>query len=135
MNNKANQIEPIPNEFGSYEEAAEFWDNHDTTDYLEYFKTVAVETEFRGRHYQVEISVKKPGFAEITGFLRYQERLTILFNFQLNNERQPNFNSYKTNHFSQRRTGRIFLRQHLRSSLTPRSCRYFRSTRRCYFYH
>ena len=55
MNNKSNKIEPIPNEFASYEEAAEFWDNHDTTDYLEYFETVAVETEFRGRHYEVEI--------------------------------------------------------------------------------
>ena len=37
MKNKKNQIEPIPEEFESYEEAAEFWDTHDTTDYLDFF--------------------------------------------------------------------------------------------------
>ncbi len=48
-------IDPIPEEFGSYEEAAEFWDTHDTTDYLDAFETVEGETEFRRRHYEVEI--------------------------------------------------------------------------------
>ena len=33
MNNKQKQIDPLPDEFSSYEEAAEFWDTHDTTDY------------------------------------------------------------------------------------------------------
>ena len=62
MNNKANQIEPIPNEFASYEEAAEFWDNHDTTDYLEYFETVAVETEFRGFNYKKKNTCRGKAF-------------------------------------------------------------------------
>jgi predicted HicB family RNase H-like nuclease len=55
MKNKKNQIEPIPEEFESYEEAAEFWDAHDTTDYLDDFQTVDVDTELKKRHYEVEI--------------------------------------------------------------------------------
>lgn len=43
-------------EFASYEEAAEFWDTHDTTDYPAAFRTVEVKTEFRGRYYEIEIA-------------------------------------------------------------------------------
>ena len=49
------KVDPIPEEFGSYEEAAEFWDNHDTTDYPEAFRTVEAVTEFRRRYYEIEI--------------------------------------------------------------------------------
>jgi predicted phosphatase len=52
---KDEHIDPIPDEFESYEEAAEFWDTHDTTDYPEAFHTVDAVTEFRSRHYEVEI--------------------------------------------------------------------------------
>ncbi len=52
--NTEKQLDPIPDEFNSYEQAAEFWDAHDTTDYPEAFETVAVETEFRRRRYEVE---------------------------------------------------------------------------------
>jgi hypothetical protein len=38
-------IDPIPEEFASYDEAAEFWDTHDTTDYPECFRTVDLESE------------------------------------------------------------------------------------------
>ncbi|OLE55803.1 MAG: hypothetical protein AUG51_01440 [Acidobacteria bacterium 13_1_20CM_3_53_8] len=55
MSDKRKQVEPIPEEFGSYEEAAEFWDTHDTSDYPESFETVAVESELRRRRYEVEI--------------------------------------------------------------------------------
>jgi predicted HicB family RNase H-like nuclease len=55
MNDKQKQPDPLPEEFGSYEEAAEFWDTHDTTDYPESFETVEVEAEFRRRRYEVEI--------------------------------------------------------------------------------
>jgi hypothetical protein len=33
MSDNQKHIDPLPEEFGSYEEAAEFWDTHDTTDY------------------------------------------------------------------------------------------------------
>ncbi len=48
-------VDPIPEEFASYEEAAEFWDTHDTTDYPDAFRPVEVIAEFRGRHYEVEV--------------------------------------------------------------------------------
>lgn len=43
MSDNCRAIGPIPETFSSYEEAAEFWDTHDTTDYLDDFKTVAVD--------------------------------------------------------------------------------------------
>lgn len=55
MNDKQKQIDPIPEEFASYEEAAEFWDTHDTTDYSDSFETVVVEAELKRRRYEVEI--------------------------------------------------------------------------------
>ncbi len=48
-------IDPIPGEFASYEEAAEFWDTHDTTDYPEAFQTVNVQADIRKIRYEVEI--------------------------------------------------------------------------------
>jgi predicted DNA binding CopG/RHH family protein len=55
MRNKKKHIDPIPDEFASYEEAAEFWDTHDTTDYPSAFQTVEAKTEFRRRRYEVEV--------------------------------------------------------------------------------
>ena len=52
---KDKHIDPIPDEFSSYEEAAEFWDTHDTTDYPDAFEDVEVQAEFRKRHYEVEV--------------------------------------------------------------------------------
>lgn len=54
MTNKK-KIDPIPDEFADYEEAAEFWDSHDTTDYLQDSIPVKVVSEFRGRRYEIEI--------------------------------------------------------------------------------
>ena len=50
------QIESTPENFDSYEEAAEFWDTHDTTDYLDEFITVDIPTAFHARHFEVEIA-------------------------------------------------------------------------------
>jgi predicted DNA binding CopG/RHH family protein len=55
MKNKRKKVEPIPDEFASYEEAGEFWDTHDTTDYPNVFQTVEAQTELRKRHYEVEV--------------------------------------------------------------------------------
>jgi predicted HicB family RNase H-like nuclease len=55
MNDKLKPIDPIPEEFASYGEAAEFWDTHDTTDYLDSFETVPLEAELQRRHFEVEI--------------------------------------------------------------------------------
>lgn len=55
MKKEQKQIDPIPEEFSSFEEAADFWDSHDTTDYPDDFKDVEVHTEFKHRHFEVEV--------------------------------------------------------------------------------
>ena len=49
------KIDPIPDQFADYDEAAEFWDSHDTTEYLQDSIPVKVISEFRGHHYEIEI--------------------------------------------------------------------------------
>jgi predicted phosphatase len=55
MSDKKKRVDPIPEEFANYEEAAAFWDAHDTTDYPEAFETVPMQTKLRQRHYEVQI--------------------------------------------------------------------------------
>ena len=50
-----NSIQPTPTNFESYEAAANFWDAHDTTDYLDEFRTFEVNAELRVRHFEVDI--------------------------------------------------------------------------------
>jgi CopG antitoxin of type II toxin-antitoxin system len=52
---KKKKVEPIPKEFSSREEAAGFWDKHDTADYPSAFRTIKVVSEFRNRHYEIPI--------------------------------------------------------------------------------
>jgi CopG antitoxin of type II toxin-antitoxin system len=52
---KKKQIDPIPDEFASLDEAAEFWGSHDTTDYPQAFRTVRVVAELRNRHYEIPL--------------------------------------------------------------------------------
>jgi len=62
-------LDEIPEEFDSYEEAAEFWDTHDTTDYPENWSPVKVVSEFHGRRYEIEIE------AGVADALRKQAKL------------------------------------------------------------
>lgn len=54
MTNKK-KIDPIPDEFVSYEEAAEFWDRHDTIKYAQHSRPVKVVSELRERRYEITI--------------------------------------------------------------------------------
>lgn len=47
--------DPIPEEFLSYDEAAEFWGSHDTTHYSDVFRTVNVVGDLKRRRYEIEI--------------------------------------------------------------------------------
>jgi hypothetical protein len=49
------RVDPIPEEFASYEEAAEFWDTHDPEDYPDAFRPVKAPVELRRRRYKIEI--------------------------------------------------------------------------------
>lgn len=55
MDKKHKQNNSLPDEFASYEEAAEFWDNHDTTDFIDEFETVEAEVNLKHRRFEVEI--------------------------------------------------------------------------------
>jgi hypothetical protein len=55
MLRKKKRVDPIPEEFPSYEEAAEFWDTHDPEDYPDAFRPVKATVELRRRRYEIEI--------------------------------------------------------------------------------
>ena len=55
MTTKDERMHELPEEFTSYEDAAEFWDTHDTTDFLDGSHPVKVVSEFKNRHFNVEI--------------------------------------------------------------------------------
>jgi hypothetical protein len=58
---KKKRVDAIPEEFATYQEAAEFWDTHDTTHYPDSFHTVKVTSKLRHRHYEIPIA---PDIAE-----------------------------------------------------------------------
>ena len=49
------KAEPIPEEFASYEEAASFWNKHDSADYKDILEAVEVEVDLSERHYIIEL--------------------------------------------------------------------------------
>lgn len=55
MKKKDKKVEPIPDEFASYEAAGEFWDNHDTTDYMGAFTETDVDVKLQGRRVEIDI--------------------------------------------------------------------------------
>jgi len=55
MTTKKKHVDPIPEEFGSYAEAAEFWETHDVSEYLADSLPVKVASELRERHFEIEI--------------------------------------------------------------------------------
>ena len=55
MKNTNRQIDPIPDEFRSEEEAAEFWEKHSIADYKEFLETVDFEADIKRRHFEIEV--------------------------------------------------------------------------------
>jgi hypothetical protein len=47
--------DPLPAHFSSAEEAAEFWDIHDSADYEEHMKDVDVEIDIRKRTFLISL--------------------------------------------------------------------------------
>lgn len=47
--------DPLPRHFKSLEEAADFWDSHDSADYDEYFKDVKAEVDIKRKTYLISI--------------------------------------------------------------------------------
>lgn len=53
---KKSKLEPIPTQFKSAEDAGDFWDTHDLTDYLDKTKEVALKFHLRNKHFYIAIS-------------------------------------------------------------------------------
>lgn len=52
------EIDPIPESFDSLEEAGEFWDEHDTSDYPNMTQAIVASTQLRKRYYEVEVDME-----------------------------------------------------------------------------
>ena len=46
---------PLPDEFASEEEAAEFWDTHSIADYEEALEPADVVVDLKRRHFEIEV--------------------------------------------------------------------------------
>lgn len=55
MTNINEKVDPLPDEFRSEEEAAEFWDEHSITDYEEFLEPVDFEADIKRRHFEIEV--------------------------------------------------------------------------------
>ena len=55
MRSTKKQIDPLPDEFKSYQEAAEFWDTHSITDYEEFLEPVELDVDIQRRHFEIEV--------------------------------------------------------------------------------
>ncbi len=49
------KVEEIPEEFKTYEEAAEFWDTHNSTEYKDVLEEVKMKVDIQKRRYLIEI--------------------------------------------------------------------------------
>lgn len=67
------QRDPLPEHFSSLEEAAEFWDTHDSGDYEEYFKDVECEVDVKRQVY--EVGVDSDLFKKVSR-IAHQQRLS-----------------------------------------------------------
>ena len=47
--------DPLPKHFNSLEQAADFWDTHDSADYDQYFKDVEAEVDIKRKTYLISI--------------------------------------------------------------------------------
>ncbi len=61
VKNKKTKRDPIPKHFKSIEEAAEFWDEHDLTDYWGLTKEVQMEVDIQRR---VFLTALEPSLAQ-----------------------------------------------------------------------
>jgi len=55
MRKKDRPVDPLPDEFASAEEAGEFWDTHDLTDYEEYLEPADLKIDIKRRHFEIEV--------------------------------------------------------------------------------
>ena len=55
MQSTDKEIDPLPEEFTSEDEAEEFWSTHSITDYEEFLEPIDLEMDLKRRHFEIEI--------------------------------------------------------------------------------
>jgi hypothetical protein len=55
MKDKKKPKDELPEAFATYEEAGEFWDTHDSTDYAEHLVPVTTDVDLKRRHFEIEL--------------------------------------------------------------------------------
>ena len=55
MKGKGRHIAPLPDEFASEEEAAEFWDTHSIADYEDSLEPPEIVVDLKRRHFEIEM--------------------------------------------------------------------------------
>jgi hypothetical protein len=55
MKAKDRPLPPLPAEFPSEDQAAEFWDTHSLADYADTLEPADVELDLRRRHFEIEV--------------------------------------------------------------------------------
>lgn len=54
-NKTVKKRDPLPERFNTIEEAAEFWDTHDSADYEEYMRDVECQVNIKRRTYMISL--------------------------------------------------------------------------------
>ena len=55
MSDTNKNIDPLPEEFQSEEAAADFWDRHSISDYMEHLESADVNFDIKRRHFEIEV--------------------------------------------------------------------------------
>jgi len=72
MTNTNRQTDPLPDEFRSEQEAAEFWDKHSLADYEEFLRPVEFEADIKRRHFEIEVD--EESFTALLDSARKQQK-------------------------------------------------------------
>ena len=55
MENIGRKIDELPDEFGSEDDAAEFWSTHSIADYEDLLEPVDLDIDLKRRHFEIEV--------------------------------------------------------------------------------
>lgn len=72
MQDTDKSIDALPDDFGSEEAAAEFWDSHSVTDYEEFLEPATLEMDVKRHHFEIEVD--EESFRAVCDFARRQHR-------------------------------------------------------------
>ena len=66
------QIDSLPDNFITEDDASEFWDTHSITDYEKCLEPVEIEFDFKRRHFEIEID--EESFLALTATARKNDK-------------------------------------------------------------